>query len=476
MLQENIWDLNRITFVISTSIYIILGTIGNALIIAVYVSKKRHFPRRTYILTLAITDLVVMILVAPYTIVFELRLVTNNFVCHVFEVVRHSVIGYSNLILILIAMERLLMVWKPLKVMKGRTKLAWIIGFLIFTIVCSSPSALIYDVDFHGDPLPVNETHVQEKYCDYTTGILGEENSNMYRNFIIVLIVSELMILIVIYTLVFVLIYRQRKSILGRAYVGSTRSNRRRNKSTIQEEVRKQDSNENKTRKKGDKNSNDDNIYCITNTLSLSSSRETDYKSTAVNVEQKPNLKESEDTEKEECKSNTAEQKNDTTQFVVQDCQSCNLKKTVVTREATPNTGELSLTTAGNGDQKTTDLDVVQLTCSLQNTPRSSLTSISNAGDQDIVTSARKMSIVQTKTWTMLSICTFLYIVCWIPFFPEMFNVTEVLALRFFFFIGHASNPIIYSVVNVKIRRAIKELLFGRSRQMSMNKSSRESV
>ncbi|XP_062572430.1 uncharacterized protein LOC134234386 [Saccostrea cucullata] len=472
MYQENIWDLNHIIFLIATSIYIILGTIGNALVIAVYVSKKRHFPRRTYILTLAITDLVIMIVVAPYTIVFELRLVTSKFVCHVFEVVRHSGIGFSNLILILIAMERLLMVWKPLKVMKGKTKLAWIIGFLIFTIVCSSPSALIFDVDFHGDPLPVNVTQVQEKYCDYTTGILGEEKSNMYRNFIIILIISELLILIVMYILVFVLIYRQRKSIIGGVYVGSSRRPAR---SSIQRELRERDSKGNEARKESNQSSNDGPVFCIANSLSPSNSKETTYKCTAVNEEQKLHLKKSEDTFKDEC---------DPTAVNVQDCKSSNLEKKAVKEKAASNTVERSVSAAGKEEQKTNDSDVIQI--SLQNTLKSSLVSIRNSSlasirssvDQGNITSARKVSVVQTKTWTMLSICTFLYIVSWIPFFPEMFSVTDVLALRFFFFIGHASNPIIYSIVNVKVRRGIKELLFGMSRRKYVSDSVifRESV
>ncbi|XP_062621279.1 uncharacterized protein LOC134282885 [Saccostrea cucullata] len=479
MYQESIWDLNHIIFLIATSIYIILGTIGNALVIAVYVSKKRHFPRRTYILTLAITDLVIMTVVAPYTIVFELRLVTSQFVCHVFEVVRHSGIGFSNLILILIAMERLLMVWKPLKVMKGRTKLAWIIGFLIFTIVCSSPSALIYDVDFHGDPLPVNVTQVQEKYCDYTTGILGEEKSNMYRNFIIILIVSELLVLIVMYILVFILIYRQRKSIIGGAYVGSCRRPAR---PSIHRELREQDSNGNEARKESNQSSNDGPIFCIANSLSPSNSQKTRYKCTAENEEQKLHLKKSEDTFKDECESNTAEQKSDPTAVNVQDCKSSNLEKKAVKEKAASNTVERSVTAAGKDEQKTNDSDVIQI--SLQNTPKSSLASIRNSSlasirssvNQGNITSARKVSVVQTKTWTMLSICTFLYIISWIPFFPEMFSVTDVLALRFFFFIGHASNPIIYSIVNVKVRRGIKELLFGKSRRKYTDRIFRESV
>lgn len=72
--------------------------------------------------------------------------------------------------------------------------------------------------------------------------------------------------------------------------------------------------------------------------------------------------------------------------------------------------------------------------------------------------SSKSSQAVRRKTWTMFFICTAVYILCWIPFFLEIFNVTRVLVLRYFFLFGHATNPIIYSVVNIKVRNAIQRL------------------
>ncbi|XP_061179646.1 uncharacterized protein LOC133188292 [Saccostrea echinata] len=237
MFQAVTMDLDMISFLISTSIYIICGTIGNTLVIAVYLSRKRQFPRRAYILSLAITDLVIMVLVAPYTIVFQLRLVTSSFACHAFEVFRHAAIGFSNLILILIAWERLMMVWRPLKAMESTTKLSFMIGFLLFAILCASPAALVYNVSYHNSTQSGNGTQTQQKYCAHTTSILGKQKTLWYRNLISFLMGVEFLILITTYILVYVLIYRHRKR-APRAYVGSNIKNR----------VQKQDSNESQTR------------------------------------------------------------------------------------------------------------------------------------------------------------------------------------------------------------------------------------
>ncbi|XP_062596625.1 uncharacterized protein LOC134258075, partial [Saccostrea cucullata] len=102
-------DLNLLVFLISISVFAIIGVIGNSLIIAVYIKTRRSFFNRTYIVALSIVDLIADLLIAPYTAVFELHLITSDVICHGMEVIRHTVIGFSNLILILIASERLLM-------------------------------------------------------------------------------------------------------------------------------------------------------------------------------------------------------------------------------------------------------------------------------------------------------------------------------------------------------------------------------
>lgn len=413
-------DLDNVAFLISMSIFIICGTVGNSLVIAVYLSKKHRFPKRVYVLTLAIVDLVVVVLVAPYTIVFELRLVTSDFVCHVFEVVRHTVIIYSNTILILIAWERLLMVWKPFRIIKHRTKMGFILGFLVFSLLWASPSAVTYSVDFHGNRTSSgNSTFAQERYCGYTTTILGEWKSLMYRDFLAFSIVLVLLILMVTYILVYIIIYRQRRKLPG-VFSGSSTTYSVLETSKRVDKTRKQNSHNEPVRSNDDDCLKYNEVFCISKSL---------FQGTALDVEGQPT--ESHNVKRlHEVFSNTTDQTRWTT-------TKSNQQRRVMSRE-----------------KFCTDLEKT-----LQSSTESNaLPERRHLTNSKLVRSAQRRATVDTKTWTMLSICTLLYIICWIPFFAEILNMTKSLVLRYLFFIGHMSNPIIYSIVNVKIRRGIREL------------------
>ncbi|XP_061185887.1 neuropeptide SIFamide receptor-like [Saccostrea echinata] len=210
-------DLNVLIFLMSISVFAIIGIIGNSLIIAVYLKTRRSFFNRTYIVALSIVDLIADLIIAPYTAVFELQLVTSDVICHGMEVVRHTVIGFSNLILILIASERLLMVWKPTKIISERNKIMAILVLLVISIFSGLPSGAIYQVSGNelipnGNTTDVsnNTVTVKEGFCQYTTSILGENMSMMYRNFLAFMILLEFFILIIVYVLVYVLICRQK--------------------------------------------------------------------------------------------------------------------------------------------------------------------------------------------------------------------------------------------------------------------------
>lgn len=71
-----------------------------------------------------------------------------------------------------------------------------------------------------------------------------------------------------------------------------------------------------------------------------------------------------------------------------------------------------------------------------------------------------KRKNIKTMTWTMLFICTSVYVVCWIPFFIDVFGLTNSLSLRYFFFFSHASTPIVYGIVNPRVRQSLKHLIW----------------
>lgn len=428
-------DAGFVVFIIITSISILCGTVGNALVVAVFVSNKQRFPKRTYILTLAVVDLVVMVLVAPYSIVFELRLVTNDFLCHALEIIRHTLIGYSNLVLMFIASDRFLLVWKPLKIVTNRTKMVRIIGFLIFSIFCASPAAAVYKVSTHSDTSS-NGTLILQEYCAYTTSILGTTGSDVYMKIIAISVFFEVLFLVVSYILIYVGIYRQRKKLTG-VFVGSTRTPNVQNKpktianeqnirefsykNSTQNWLPKEDSNKTNSDSNGNeqfsKNIADTKLECTISNIDQSKYCETSK------TDERPF---STDTHEQEFETSTCSSRHEEVERLSDD-------------PIGPDNGRISSSKSGVSRDK-----------------RSSTTSRG-------VSAAQKRSHVDTKTWTMLSICTFLYIICWIPFSINILNVYRSLVLKYFFFIGQASNPIIYSIVNVKVRKQIKELLCGKS-------------
>ena len=68
---------------------------------------------------------------------------------------------------------------------------------------------------------------------------------------------------------------------------------------------------------------------------------------------------------------------------------------------------------------------------------------------------------VHRRTAKMLFLCTVIYIVTWLPFWFDIFGATHNLILRYLFFIGNATNPIVYGIVNIQVRKAFKKLLCG---------------
>lgn len=63
------------------------------------------------------------------------------------------------------------------------------------------------------------------------------------------------------------------------------------------------------------------------------------------------------------------------------------------------------------------------------------------------------------KTAKMLFLCTVIYLITWLPFWLDIFGITNNMVLRYLFFIGNATNPIVYGIVNGQVRKSLKKLL-----------------
>lgn len=66
--------------------------------------------------------------------------------------------------------------------------------------------------------------------------------------------------------------------------------------------------------------------------------------------------------------------------------------------------------------------------------------------------------VYHRRTAKMLFLCTVIYLITWLPFWVDIFGISNSLLLRYLFFIGNATNPIVYGIVNTQIRKEFKTL------------------
>lgn len=66
--------------------------------------------------------------------------------------------------------------------------------------------------------------------------------------------------------------------------------------------------------------------------------------------------------------------------------------------------------------------------------------------------------VYHRRTAKMLFLCTVIYLITWLPFWGDIFGISDSLLLRYLFFIGNATNPIVYGIVNTQIRKEFKIL------------------
>ncbi|KAK3591906.1 hypothetical protein CHS0354_005119 [Potamilus streckersoni] len=71
----------------------------------------------------------------------------------------------------------------------------------------------------------------------------------------------------------------------------------------------------------------------------------------------------------------------------------------------------------------------------------------------------QRKNVSHRRTAKMLFLCSVIYLVSYLPFWLDVFGFTNNILLRYFFFMGNASNPIIYGIANDQLRRSFWGLL-----------------
>lgn len=208
--QENdILAKELVPITIYLVILMIIGVIGNSIVVYIYKFRFKRSTSRIFILSLASFDLVTCILGMPYHIidmVYPYMFVWNG-LCKVLSFALSFTILASIFILNLIAIDRHRKICMPFKKQisgKASMILSWTMVF--FGIVCACPNLLIYgsaDVPIGGN-VTGRECYIDDDYIDSDIPLI-------YSVFTMLLFFTTVVVLVVLYSRVGYTVWKRRK-------------------------------------------------------------------------------------------------------------------------------------------------------------------------------------------------------------------------------------------------------------------------
>lgn len=387
----------------SLSLYSVVGVTGNILILLVYHRKSAKLSLVSFIRLLGIVDLLVCALIIPYTLAFELHYVRNDFTCRLFEFVRHFTVLASNAVLLAIAVERYYAVCRPLQrleedqIAKGVTVIA------IFCLLIAIPSVFMFavlapEVEFS---LALNQTGTipnessSREFCHFTAHYLGESGTLLYQSFLVFLFLGGIIVLIIFYSLVYTAVWKRTKMWKLNQVVPTSAIKLASTIATIETEGGTESSKSLRTVNKDSPGSQNRSNFLAVPSFRHDGSKLVIHRDKMLNVPDK------------------------------------------------------------NGQSISTPKVPSDMNYSSEARP------IGERGRESGGTlhTSEALKPYHHKTATMLFVCTLVFVITWIPFWMDVFNITNSVPLRFQFFISYASNPIIYGIVNKEVRASISCLL-----------------
>ncbi len=128
----------------------LIGVIGNTIILVFYPRLPQYGPLTTFFVRqLATLDMIACLFVIPYSMLFELHLITNVTLCKFCELVRYFVVTASLITLLGLATERFCVVCRPLMTLSRRWRHIIMMTVLLLSAILASPSVVVYDVYFY---------------------------------------------------------------------------------------------------------------------------------------------------------------------------------------------------------------------------------------------------------------------------------------------------------------------------------------
>ncbi|XP_022317884.2 uncharacterized protein LOC111121067 [Crassostrea virginica] len=389
------WNLEYISLAIYLTVCSFVGILGNIPVLIVYFHKHDQIVSNTFIKVLAILDLTVCMLIMPYTMVYELHMVSSDVACRLFEFMRHFAISASNITLVAISVERYIAVCHLARKMSVDLVNKGVICIMVISCIMAAPAIGTFAVVSYKD---IQEIHcsydkfhvVSGSFCHFTYSEIGELAVSIYQGFLALSFIVTLGTIMVLYFIVYYVLWKRSKL------------RRRRH-------IRSQ---------------------MVSDILEFSYSKErvlgdrTQY----VEVEQSKSL---------------MEEPNDGKYLEMENSKSL-------------------IEPAEGNSVSERDLDDYAPEPSVQEskTPPERPKHRMKHTTSVLLEREHLRRAAHRKTAKMLFLCSVIYLTTWLPFWLDIFGLTGNLLLRYFFFIGNASNPIVYGIVNTHIRKSFKKLFF----------------
>lgn len=107
---EQFEDKQFLTVMGMLSIFSVIGTIGNAMVLYVYVRKRHKLAATVFIISLAATDFITCMIIVPYTIAVEYAdyVVHYDILCKLYMFFITSNVPFATFIMVAIAVDRYL--------------------------------------------------------------------------------------------------------------------------------------------------------------------------------------------------------------------------------------------------------------------------------------------------------------------------------------------------------------------------------
>ncbi|XP_060588012.1 octopamine receptor-like [Ruditapes philippinarum] len=404
-----------------------VGTLGNIPVLIVFCRRKDRKASNTFIKVLAFLDLLVCAFVMPYTIVYEYHLVTSDIVCRIFEFLIHFCIAASNTTLVAIATERYIAVCQISKRINVTTINRGVYGILFMGVLIAAPSigtfAVVKDTEVRDVPCSFPHENTSGYFCHFTYSIMGHDIVKAYQILQMAMFFIVLIAIIVLYSIIYGVLWKktQIRKALTRRRESNTHGQRQVNPIVEHDSlIKTYDTSQEKETK---------DVYCQINSTicndvnkytSTNCDNHTDKKVETNGLIEHPVISQ------EQFKSPHRTDSKVTFQSSLEKIETCN--------NLIKDDDEPVLCRSESVNKKTLQPEF------------------------GVVEKVKPRRSYHRRTAKMLFLCTVIYFVTWLPFWFDIFGLTNSLLLRYVFFIGNATNPIVYGIVNKQVRRAFKNL------------------